>query len=57
MLSVDTPQDMKAHVGRELGVSGWLTVDQAMIDKFVDGNGVRLISETLVGEVISLVHA
>lgn len=39
MLSVDTPQEMKAHVGRELGVSDWLTVDQDMIDKFADATG------------------
>lgn len=39
MLSVETPQDMKAHVGKELGVSDWLTVDQTMIDKFADATG------------------
>ena len=39
MLTVDTPQDLKAHVGRELGVSNWITVDQQMIDKFADATG------------------
>jgi acyl dehydratase len=39
MLVVDRPADMKAHVGQTLGVSDWLTVDQAMIDKFADATG------------------
>jgi acyl dehydratase len=33
------PQDMKNHVGQELGVSDWVTVDQPMIDKFADATG------------------
>ncbi len=39
MLIVDTPADMKAHVGEKIGSSGWITVDQAMIDKFADATG------------------
>ncbi len=39
MLSVETPQDLKNHVGKELGVSDWIMVDQEMIDKFADATG------------------
>jgi len=39
MLTVDKPADMKAHVGEDMGASDWLTVDQAMIDKFADATG------------------
>jgi acyl dehydratase len=39
MLVVDRPVDMKAYVGQKLGVSGWVTVDQAKIDKFADATG------------------
>ena len=39
MLIVDTPADMKAHVGEKIGSSDWMTVDQAMIDKFADATG------------------
>ena len=39
MLVVDKPSDMKAHVGEKVGTSEWLTVDQAMIDKFADATG------------------
>ena len=38
MLTV-APRDLKAHVGRELEPSDWVTVDQAMIDKFADATG------------------
>lgn len=34
-----TPQQMQARVGDEIGVSAWVTVDQAMIDKFADATG------------------
>ena len=34
-------KDVKSLVGQELGVSDWLTVDQAMIDKFADCSGDR----------------
>ena len=39
MLIVDRPADMKGHVGEDLGASDWMTVDQAMIDKFADATG------------------
>jgi acyl dehydratase len=39
MLELDTPADLKAYVGKELGVSGWITVDQARIDKFAEVTG------------------
>lgn len=39
MLVVDNPQDMKKHVGQELGVSDWVTVDQEMIDRFAEATG------------------
>lgn len=39
MLVVDQPKDLKEYVGKELGVSDWVTVDQEMIDKFADATG------------------
>ncbi len=39
MLEVETPKALLQHVGRELGPSEWLTVDQAMIDMFADATG------------------
>lgn len=39
MLTVDNPKDLAQHVGRQLGPSEWITVDQAMIDKFADATG------------------
>ena len=39
MLIVDTPAVRKAHVGEKIGSSDWMTVDQAMIDKFADATG------------------
>ncbi|HEU4367293.1 MAG TPA: MaoC family dehydratase [Methylomirabilota bacterium] len=39
MLEIETPKDLLQQVGRELGPSDWLTVDQAMIDKFADATG------------------
>ena len=39
MLTVETPQDLKQHIGKTLGPSDWVTVDQAMIDKFADVTG------------------
>jgi acyl dehydratase len=38
-LTVESPKDLKDHIGRELGPSEWMTVDQAMIDKFADATG------------------
>ena len=39
MLTVATPQDLKQHIGEEVGVSDWVTVDQEMINKFADATG------------------
>jgi acyl dehydratase len=39
MLELETPGDVVQHVGRELGPSEWMTVDQSMIDKFADATG------------------
>ena len=41
MLILDTPRDFLQHVGRTLGPSDWITVDQAMIDKFAEATGDR----------------
>ena len=41
MLIVDHPADLDAHVGRELGPSDWITVDQRMIDRFAEATGDR----------------
>lgn len=39
MRSIATPQDMKQHIGEEFGVSDWVTIDQATIDKFAEATG------------------
>jgi acyl dehydratase len=39
MFEVETPRDLLQHVGRELGPSDWMTVDQAMINKFAEATG------------------
>jgi acyl dehydratase len=39
MIEVETPADMAAFAGKELGKSEWLTVDQAMIDRFAEATG------------------
>ena len=39
MLVVETPHDLKKHIGTELGPSEWITVDQPMIDKFAEATG------------------
>src|SRR6266542_3883348 len=39
MLIVETPQDLKQHIGTTLGPTEWITVDQAMIDKFAEATG------------------
>jgi acyl dehydratase len=33
------PKDLKNHLGEEFGVSEWVTIDQAMIDKFAEATG------------------
>jgi len=38
-LVVEYPKDLKEHIGRELGPSDWMTVDQAIIDKFAAATG------------------
>lgn len=39
MLTVETPNDLKNHVGADLGVSRWVEVDQDMIQAFADATG------------------
>jgi acyl dehydratase len=39
MLTVATPGDLKNHVGEEMGVSEWVTIDQDMINKFAEATG------------------
>ncbi len=39
MLTVETPADLGAHAGKELGRSGWVTVTQPMIDAFAGLTG------------------
>ncbi|MEC9345958.1 MAG: MaoC family dehydratase [Pseudomonadota bacterium] len=39
MLTVETPQDLKKHIGADCGVSEWVEVSQEMIDKFADATG------------------
>jgi len=39
MRSIDTPQDMKQLIGEDIGVSDWVTIDQATIDKFAEATG------------------
>src|SRR3989442_1180532 len=36
MLRLEYPNELLQHIGRELGPSEWITVDQAMIDRFAD---------------------
>jgi acyl dehydratase len=36
MLEVDTPQDLLNYVGKELGVSDWILIDQERINQFAD---------------------
>jgi acyl dehydratase len=39
MIEVERPTDLANYVGREIGVSDWFAVDQAMIDKFAEATG------------------
>jgi len=39
MLEVNKPADMKAFVGKPIGTSDWVLVDQKMIDAFADATG------------------
>lgn len=36
MLEVNTPADMRSYVGKELGVSDWIVIDQQRINRFAD---------------------
>jgi acyl dehydratase len=38
-LTVEVPSELKEHVGRQLGPSEWLTVEQTMIDRFAEATG------------------
>src|SRR2546429_2046232 len=40
-LKVEYPKDLLKLVGRELGPSEWMTVDQSMIDKLADATGAH----------------
>ena len=39
MLEIESPQHLKNYVGKELGVSDWVTVDQERINKFAEATG------------------
>lgn len=39
MLEIETPNDLKNYVGKELGVSDWVLVDQERINRFADATG------------------
>lgn len=39
MLTIDGINGLKAHIGDELGVSGWQEVTQAGVDAFADATG------------------
>ncbi|MBS0643454.1 MAG: MaoC family dehydratase [Acetobacteraceae bacterium] len=39
MLEIERPADLKAYIGKTLGTSEWVTVDQAMINAFADATG------------------
>jgi acyl dehydratase len=39
MLEIEHPGDMKAHVGKTIGTSEWVLVDQTTIDAFADATG------------------
>src|SRR5206468_4700634 len=39
MLTLEYPNELLQHVGRELSPSAWIVVDQAMIGRFADATG------------------
>ena len=39
MLEVEHPADMKAYVGKSVGTSEWVLIDQPMINAFADATG------------------
>jgi acyl dehydratase len=38
-LTVEKPTELAQHIGKELGPSDWMTVDQGIIDKFAEATG------------------
>ena len=38
-LELETPKDLAAYVGKEVGVSDWVTVSQDRINQFADATG------------------
>lgn len=39
MLTITSPEELNAWVGKELGVTEWMTVSQARIDQFAEATG------------------
>ncbi len=39
MIEVERPADMQAYVGKPIGVSEWVLIDQAMINAFAEATG------------------
>ena len=39
MIEIERAADLAQYVGKEIGVSRWFTVDQAIIDKFAEATG------------------
>src|SRR5215470_8372222 len=39
MFELETPQDLLQHIGKQLGPSDWMIVDQKIIDKFAEATG------------------
>ena len=39
MRVINTPADMKNHIGEDFGASDWVLIDQATIDKFAEATG------------------
>src|SRR5438270_3857918 len=39
MLELERPGDLAQYLGKEIGVSDWFTIDQAIIDKFAEATG------------------
>ena len=39
MMEVESVDALRAHIGRPLGSSEWVAVDQAMIDRFAEATG------------------
>jgi len=39
MIELERPADLVQYVGKEIGISDWFLVDQAIIDKFADATG------------------